>query len=385
MQEIADGLEMKAAFFYKKPNLLLYLPGLYGYNKKMDFHYCSRREQQQIFGTKEEAERNVENTDFETANEQAVDGTAQDITDKESTAVQEGQAADGQVKSKSHKGVLIALIIILVLALGAAAAGFIFYYQDAEHQRAELAMQVSVLQKQNEELNGKLTELDELEEAVEAMAPAQETEKIPFAADPDDWKYVLVNERMPLSRDFVPQVEKTYDGQSVDRRIRASLEQMIDDAKEDGMQLMICSSYRDIKKQDSLVDKSIAKWMKKGMGYTEAFYKTKEQIALTGYSEHHTGLAVDIVGKSHQSLDAAQADTKEAKWLNEHAYEYGFVLRYPADKEKETMISFESWHYRYVGKEAAAYMKENNLCLEEFVALLQEQNKAQDDQQASAD
>ena len=108
------------------------------------------------------------------------------------------------------------------------------------------------------------------------------------------------------------------------------------------------------------------------------FFKTKEEIALTGASEHHTGLAVDIVGKNHQGLDKSQASTKEAIWLNEHAAEYGFILRFPQDKVEITGISYESWHFRYVGEEASKFMKENNLCLEEFVELA----KAQQEQEA---
>ena len=112
------------------------------------------------------------------------------------------------------------------------------------------------------------------------------------------------------------------------------------------------------------MDNSIAKFVRGGMSYKDAFFKTKEEIALTGASEHHTGLAVDIVGKNHQGLDKSQASTKEAIWLNEHAAEYGFILRFPQDKVAITGISYESWHFRYVGEEAAKFMKENNLCLE---------------------
>lgn len=284
---------------------------------------------------------------------------------------------------RKRTAILLGCFVVLV---GALLSSFYFYYQDAERQKAQLADSLAKAQQQIEELSAENGELKELEEeAVEVMAPErEETIDIPFSVDLDDWNYILVNELHPLSRDFEPQVVKTYDGQRVDERIKEALETMIDDAKADGMNLLICSSYRDYKKQDSLMDKSIAKYVNKGMTYTEAFFKTKEQIALTGASEHHTGLAVDIVGKSHQSLDAAQADTREAKWLNEHAAEYGFILRYPKDKEEQTMISFESWHYRYVGKEAAAFMKENNLCLEEFVELVQEKQELDGRLQASA-
>lgn len=276
-----------------------------------------------------------------------------------------------------------------VVLFGMLGSCFYFYYQEAERQKASLNANLAALEAQIDELTAENEELREEEEELAAvMAEIEEEEElmeIPFRVDLDDWKYILVNELHPLSQDFEPQIVKTVDGQNVDKRIKMALETMIADAKEDGLQLLVCSSYRDYKKQDSLMDKSIAKFVRSGMTYTEAFFKTKEQIALTGASEHHTGLAVDIVGKSHQSLDRAQADTEEAKWLSEHAHEYGFILRYPEDKEELTMISFESWHYRYVGEKAAAFMKENNLCLEEFVELAQRQQERSDDQQASAE
>lgn len=278
---------------------------------------------------------------------------------------------------------LLGCFIVLFGGLGSC---FYSYYQSAESQKVQLQDELARAQQQIGELTAENGELKELEEeAVEVLAQVQEEAllEVPFEVDLDDWKYILVNELHFLPQDFEPQLAKTYDGQSVDERIKEDLEQMIDDAKADGMNLLICSSYRDYKKQDSLMDKSIAKYVKSGMTYTEAFFKTKERIALTGASEHHTGLAVDIVGKSHQSLDSAQADTEEAKWLYEHAADYGFILRYPEDKEEQTMILFESWHYRYVGKEAAAFMKENNLCLEEFVELVQKQQELEEMQLAS--
>lgn len=280
-----------------------------------------------------------------------------------------------------------ALLACFVVLFGVVLSYFYYYYQDAETLKAQMADELAKAQQQIEELskeNGTLKEQEEEAVAVLAQADGEELLEIPFEVNLDDWNYILVNELHPLSRDFEPQIVKTYDGQRVDERIKEALETMIDDAKKDGMNLLICSSYRDYKKQDSLMDKSIAKYVSRGMTYTEAFFKTKEQIALTGASEHHTGLAVDIVGKSHQSLDSAQADTKEAKWLNEHAVEYGFILRYPEDKEEQTMIYFESWHYRYVGKEAAAFMKEHNLCLEEFVELAEKQQELKQEEQANA-
>ena len=86
-----------------------------------------------------------------------------------------------------------------------------------------------------------------------------------------------------------------------------------------------------------------------------------------GYSEHSTGLAFDIVALSYQMLNEKQEKTEENKWLQEHCAEYGFILRYPKGKEEITGISYESWHFRYVGTEISKYIMENGLTLEEFL------------------
>ncbi len=90
---------------------------------------------------------------------------------------------------------------------------------------------------------------------------------------------------------------------------------------------------------------------------------------MPGASEHQAGLSVDIVTLRHQVLNDAFADTKAGKWLAEHAHEYGFILRYPKDKEEITGINYEPWHFRYVGKEAAEQIYELGCCLEEYVML----------------
>ena len=97
-----------------------------------------------------------------------------------------------------------------------------------------------------------------------------------------------------------------------------------------------------------------------------------------GETDYQTGLAVTVVGKGWKSktLTADFADTKEGKWLIKHAAKYGFVLRYPQNKTDVTGWEYEPWHLRYVGVEAAAYMQENDLCLEELVALVQPAEEA---------
>ena len=116
--------------------------------------------------------------------------------------------------------------------------------------------------------------------------------------------------------------------------------------------------------------------MQQGMTREEAEEKTREYYTEPGHSEHHSGLALDILTEEYQrdvyTLDDRFAQTDGYAWLVEHCTDYGFILRYPEDKTQITQINYEPWHYRYVGKEHAAYMKEHGLCLEEYINLLRE-------------
>ena len=142
---------------------------------------------------------------------------------------------------------------------------------------------------------------------------------------------------------------------------------MIQAAAEDGVDLMVCSAYRSVEKQQQLFDSSVQRYMAQGMTEEEAYAQTATETAIPGTSEHQTGLAADIVTPTHQTLDPEFADTDAGKWLSEHAHEYGFVQRYPEDKQDITKIIYESWHYRFVGKTHAKLMKESGLCLEEYL------------------
>ena len=142
--------------------------------------------------------------------------------------------------------------------------------------------------------------------------------------------------------------------------------QMLTDAGKEGYNYWIASGYRSAKKQQKLVDEDVRIGMNQGLSYEDALEKTYEETMPAGYSEHQTGLALDILASSNLNMDISQENTAENKWMKEHCYEYGFILRYPRDKENITKISYEPWHFRYVGKEAAEYIRKNNLTLEEF-------------------
>ena len=107
-----------------------------------------------------------------------------------------------------------------------------------------------------------------------------------------------------------------------------------------------------------------------GQGYSReaAEAEAGKVVAVPGTSEHQLGLALDIVDLNNQNLDTSQEDTPVQKWLIEHSWEYGFILRYPNDKSEITGIIYEPWHYRYVGRDAAREIHERGVCLEEYLS-----------------
>lgn len=133
---------------------------------------------------------------------------------------------------------------------------------------------------------------------------------------------------------------------------------MFDAAKAEGITIYAHSGYRSYQTQNTMYYNRL----KKNKG------KDDGVVAYPGSSDHQTGLGIDVINKAGigKKFTKAFADTKEGKWLAEHCWEYGFIIRYQQDKEDITKIIYEPWHLRYVGVQVAEYMRENNLCLEEF-------------------
>lgn len=181
------------------------------------------------------------------------------------------------------------------------------------------------------------------------------------------WKLALVNRDHPLTVLEEPELAEVEDGYRVDKRIQEPLMQMLSDARDDGVQPIICSAYRSNKKQTTLFKNKVKSYMDKGYTKEEAYEKAEKIVARPGTSEHAMGLAVDIISRSYQTLDKKQEQTPEAKWLKKHCAEYGFILRYPVDKTEITGIIYEPWHYRYVGVKAAKEIMEKGICLEEYL------------------
>ncbi len=185
----------------------------------------------------------------------------------------------------------------------------------------------------------------------------------------EDWRLVLINKQHPIPDEYTFELGdiKTIKGtMKCDKRIIEDLLTMMQAAKADGVNIAICSPYRDLNRQKVLFNRKIQAYMSKGMSYMDAYSISSQAVTVPGASEHQIGLAIDIVSDDYITLDEGFADTAAGKWLAEHSCEYGFILRYPKGKEYITSIEFEPWHFRYVGRDAAMLMTKEELTLEEF-------------------
>lgn len=188
------------------------------------------------------------------------------------------------------------------------------------------------------------------------------------AAAPEDWALILVNKDHPLPEDFrVPEFTQLVNGHAIDKRAYPALQRMMDDCRAAGLEPTICSSYRTWEKQEELFQRKVQSYLPTAASREEAEEQAAFWVARPGTSEHQAGLAVDIVDKSHQTLDEGQEETPVQKWLMEHCAEYGYILRYPTEKSALTGVGYEPWHYRYVGEAAAGDIMSRGLCLEEYL------------------
>ncbi len=158
-------------------------------------------------------------------------------------------------------------------------------------------------------------------------------------------------------------------GQELEERSADAIKKLIADAKKEKMYISVTSSYRTYTKQVNLFKTKIRRLESAGYDHEEAVERAARVVAVPGTSEHQLGLTVDFLTRSYRALDEGIRNTKEYRWVEEHAWEYGYVIRYPSGKSGITGIISEPWHLRYVGIPAAKLMTEQGICLEEFLGV----------------
>lgn len=188
-----------------------------------------------------------------------------------------------------------------------------------------------------------------------AIGPAQIDGETHYFS-PGGLEVILVNALNPVPDYFERDLVNVVDYHDVDRRCYEALVQMLDDCTAAGIEYDFNSAYRTVEEQAQI----LAQRTQEYMDYYEweeekAREKALETVALPGTSEHNLGLAVDLLG------------SQAVAWFQEHCWDYGFIVRYAADKQDYTGITNEPWHFRYVGKEVALELKDSGLCLEEYL------------------
>ena len=178
------------------------------------------------------------------------------------------------------------------------------------------------------------------------------------------WNLTLVNSTHAVPEDWVvPEFTELRNGQRVDSRIYPELQAMFDAARAAGRTPLVISSYRTYDDQKAMLLKKYNSFRDKGYSQEDAQVEALKWAAYPGYSEHQLGLAIDVGTSNSEKC----SKDRVWSWLKEHCAEYGFIWRYSEEKSDITGISNEPWHFRYVGVEAATYIMENNLCLEEYM------------------
>lgn len=178
------------------------------------------------------------------------------------------------------------------------------------------------------------------------------------------WQLMVVNRNYRVPENYELEFIALSCGEKVEKRIYPDLQDMFDEALSEGVDLVVRSGYRSEEEQKTLFINKIAEFRSNGLKKNEAKEKALQWVAFPGTSEHQLGFAVDI------NAENSTTDEKAYAWLSENAHIYGFILRYPEDKSEITGISYEPWHFRYVGKSHAKKIYEQGLCLEEYVETL---------------
>lgn len=191
----------------------------------------------------------------------------------------------------------------------------------------------------------------------------------------DDPRMVLVNHTHKLADGYTITTKKCGSSTAINKDLQTEAADaffaMQAAAAKDGVDIRMQSGYRSVDYQKNLYDQKTQYFRNKGLSEAEAKKQAANIVNPPGYSEHNCGLAADLNSPEHTDLTEGFENTEAFRWLSAHAVEYGFILRYPKNAEAVTEITYEPWHWRYVGPENAALIQQSGLCFEDAVAVLQ--------------
>lgn len=263
------------------------------------------------------------------------------------------------------------LLISLVSILGILSILYLAFCLDGNYNSAPVEMATTVVESNTEQT----TSVPETEEPVtDSLENLEEnTTNKPIIGENynpaeelagENWALTLINKNYPLDKHYTPERVPVIDGASVtsDFRVAENYKKMYDAALKDDIILTPYLGYCDYQRQKTIFNDKVNAFKLQGKSDEEAKQDAERRVGAPGCSENGAGLAVEI-----GSASAGFSSTKEYTWLVNNAHNYGFILRYPEDKTEITGIIYQPWHWRYVGVDVATEMKEQNLCLEEYL------------------
>lgn len=203
--------------------------------------------------------------------------------------------------------------------------------------------------------------------SVTYLAPSYDVSD--YVYDADDPRLVLVNANLPIGDDYIVETAVADDatGVTLETEAAESYRAMASAASADGIALVLMAGYHSAEEQQEIFDEWQAYYIAEGYDETEAYDLACTLVAQANSSEHLTGYGADIFSADYTDKDLGFADTDAFAWLSAYAAEYGFILRYPEDKQMITGIAYQPWHWRYVGIDNAKAIVESGLSLEEFI------------------
>lgn len=259
---------------------------------------------------------------------------------------------------------ILAIIFAITIVCVCILLALLFLQINKEYQQNSAS-----LPKENSSINSQaITDINSSTSATRQEETSVSISSAPAPFIPkDEWYMKLVNAQNALPQDFEVDTTVLFGSYYFDERAADYLKQMIEDSATAGVKLMVISASRSFDYQERIYNQKIVELRNAGSTQEEA---EAEAAMITGRPyecEHNLSLAADIVSRDNQKREISFEETAEFAWLVENAQDYGFILRYPKDKEDITGVRYEPWHFRYVGEEQAKLIKESGLCFEEYL------------------
>ena len=258
--------------------------------------------------------------------------------------------------------ILVAVILLIAFAVKAIVSG---------GERGNASSDTSSLQSDSA---SDISDISDVSSAESSVPSYPETG--PNGLDANYSNLLLVNGKNPLPEDYdyegnlttIPDEYINGSLKQIDKDVWPYMKAMIDAAWADGGKLYVWSPYRSYSTQNMLFKKQVDRQIATGIPADKAEQEAATVVARPGTSEHHTGLAADF-----NMADDKFETTEMYAWMQQHAADYGFIMRYSGEKQEITGVIHESWHYRFVGINAAKEINRLDMCLEEYVEYLNKQ------------